>query len=126
MFAFIPEVCGVRTRQPCSTETEVTGGGEGGGGSSRGRRTDWEERGRKVLEEEEEEDREELLRIVPRLFALQRSAEGDTARRGFLICRFPLFLSAILLSFIFRSATTNRNVVNSGFLSPLPVVQDEV
>lgn len=36
------------------------------------------------------------------------------------------FFSAILLSFIFRDATTNRNVVNSGFLYPLPVVQDEV
>lgn len=30
------------------------------------------------------------------------------------------------LSVIFRSATTTRNVVNSGFLYPLPVVQDEV
>lgn len=37
------------------------------------------------------------------------------------------FLSAISPpSFIFRSATTTRNVVNSGFLYPLPVVQDEV
>lgn len=86
-------------------------------------------KGGKVLEEEAE-DREEQLCIVPRLFALQRSADGDTARRGCLISAFFCFLffffSAILPSFIFRGATTNRNVVNSGFLYPLPVVQDEV
>lgn len=85
-------------------------------------------KGGKVLEEEAD-DREEQLRIVPRLFALQRSADGDTARRGCLISAFfcfVLFFSAILPSFIFRGATTNRNVVNSGFLYPLPVVQDEV
>lgn len=44
-------------------------------------------KGGKVLEEEAE-DREEQLRIVPRLFALQRSADGDTARRGCLISVF--------------------------------------
>lgn len=43
-----------------------------------------------------------------------------------LLFLFFVFFSAVLPSFIFRGATTNRNVVNSGFLYPLPVVQDEV
>lgn len=49
----------------------------------------------KVLEEEEEEDREEQLRIVPRLFALQPSTGGGepTHRRALAFVSSSSFLS---------------------------------
>lgn len=59
-------------------------------------------KGGKVLEEEAE-DREEQLCIVPRLFALQRSADGDTARRGCLISAFFCFLFFFLALFFLLS-----------------------
>lgn len=83
--------------------------------------------GGKVLEEE---DREEQLCIVPRVFALQRSdGRRHTQARQELppLASFFFFCAnATSLPVLFRRATATRNVVNSGFLYPLPVVQDEV
>lgn len=68
-----------------------------------------EERGRSARKKAK---RKQQLRIVPRLFVLQRKNRRD---------------SVLLLLLLFVSFEVRRiSSVNSGFLYPLSVVQDEV